>query len=565
MANKTKLELTWIGKENRPRLEPRILLEVSEKSYHAPHRATDHDIFDNRLIFGDNLLALKALEQEFTGKIKCVYIDPPYNTGSAFEHYDDGLEHSLWLTLIRSRLQLLHTLLRDDGSIWISIDDTEGHYLKVLCDEIFGRRNFLSTVIWQKKYAPKSDSKHFSESHDFILVYAKQLDQFQLGRLPKTEKQTGRYTNRDNDPRGPWKASDVLRNEARDYAIFPVKLPSGREVLPPPGTSWRFTKEKFEELIADNQIWFGVDGNARPAYKRFLSEVVDTIPSTTIWPYDEVGHNDESKKEIRALFGDDLFSTPKPERLLQRVIQLSTKPEDMVLDSFAGSGTTGAVAHKMGRRWIMVELGEHCHTHIIPRMKKVIDGTDKGGVTDAVGWKGGGGFRYYRLGPSLLEKDQFGNWIINKKYNAATLAEAICKLEGFTYAPSEEVYWQHGHSTENDFIYVTTQTLTREQFQRLSDEVGEGRSLLVMCGAFRVKNLDDFPNLTIKKIPKAVMNRCEWGKDDYSLEIKNLQVREMEPVEDQSELPSARGKTDHNPKQATLFDLAGGKGGKRND
>jgi len=566
MANKTKLELTWIGKENRPRLEPRILLEVSEKSYHAPHRATDHDIFDNRLIFGDNLLALKALEQEFTGKIKCVYIDPPYNTGSAFEHYDDGLEHSLWLTLIRSRLQLLHTLLRDDGSIWISIDDTEGHYLKVLCDEIFGRRNFLSTVIWQKKYAPKSDSKHFSESHDFILVYAKQLDQFQLGRLPKTEKQTGRYTNRDNDPRGPWKASDVLRNEARDYAIFPVKLPSGREVLPPPGTSWRFTKEKFEELIADNQIWFGVDGNARPAYKRFLSEVVDTIPSTTIWPYDEVGHNDESKKEIRALFGDDLFSTPKPERLLQRVIQLSTKPEDMVLDSFAGSGTTGAVAHKMGRRWIMVELGEHCHTHIIPRMKKVIDGMDKGGVTDAVGWKGGGGFRYYRLGPSLLEKDQFGNWIINKKYNAATLAEAICKLEGFTYAPSEEVYWQHGHSTENDFIYVTTQTLTREQFQRLSDEVGEGRSLLVMCGAFRVKNLDDFPNLTIKKIPKAVMNRCEWGKDDYSLEIKNLQVREMEPVEDQSELPpNARGKTDHNPKQATLFDLAGGKGGKRND
>ena len=566
MANKTKLELTWIGKENRPRLEPRILLEDPDKSYHAPHRVTDYDLFDNRLIFGDNLLALKALEQEFTGKIKCIYIDPPYNTGSAFEHYDDGLEHSLWLSLIRSRLELLHTLLRSDGSIWISIDDTECHYLKVLCDEIFGRRNFLSTLIWQKKYAPKSDSKHFSESHDFILVYAKQLDQFQLGRLPKTEKQTGRYINRDNDPRGPWKASDVLRNEARDYAIFPVKLPSGREVLPPPGTSWRFTEEKFEELIADNRIWFGVDGNARPAYKRFLSEVVDTIPSTTIWPYDEVGHNDESKKEIRALFGDDLFSTPKPERLLQRVIQLSTEPGDLVLDSFAGSGTTGAVAHKMRRRWIMVELGEHCHTHIIPRMRKVIDGTDKGGITEAVGWKGGGGFRYHRLGPSLLEKDRFGNWIISKKYNAAMLAEAICKLEGFTYAPSEEVYWQHGHSTENDFIYVTTQTLTREQFQRLSDEVGEDRSLLVMCGAFRVKNLDDFPNLTVKKIPKAVMSRCEWGKDDYSLEIKNLQVREMEPVEDQSELPpNARGKTDHNPNQATLFDLAGGKGGKRND
>jgi len=262
---------------------------------------------------------------------------------------------------------------------------------------------------------------------------------------------------------------------------------------------------------------------------------------------------------------EELFITPKPEGLVHRILTIASNPGDWVLDSFAGSGATGAVAHKMGRRWIMVELGEHCHTHIIPRMKKVIDGTDKGGITDAVGWKGGGGFRYYRLAPSLLEKDQFGNWIINKKYNAAMLAEAICKLEGFTYAPSEEIYWQQGHSTKNDFIYVTTQTLTREQLQRLSDEVGEARSLLVMCGAFRVKNLDDFSNLTVKKIPKAVMNRCEWGKDDYSLEIKNLQVREMEPVEDQSELPIGRGKTDHNPKQATLFDLAGGKGGKRND
>lgn len=214
----------------------------------------------------------------------------------------------------------------------------------------------------------------------------------------------------------------------------------------------------------------------------------------------------------------------------------------------------------------MVELGEHCHTHIIPRMKKVIDGTDKGGVTEAVGWKGGGGFRYYRLAPSLLEKDQFGNWIINKKYNAAMLAEAICKLEGFTYAPSDEVYWQHGHSTENDFIYVTTQTITREQFQRLSDEVGEGRSLLVMCGAFRIKNLDDFPNLTVKKIPKAVMSRCEWGKDDYSLEIKNLQVKQVEPAEDQSESPlNTRGKRGYDPRQGALFDLTGGKGGKRND
>ena len=525
MANKQKLELTWIGKDARPKLEPRILLEDPARSYHAKHRVTETDFFDNRLIFGDNLLALKALEQEFAGKVKCVFIDPPYNTGSAFTHYDDGVEHSIWLSLMRDRLEIIRRLLSEDGSLWITIDDNEAHYLKVLCDEVFGRANFVATVIWQKKYAPKSDSKYFSASHDFVLVVAKQLDLFNLRRLPKTEKQTGRYTNRDNDPRGPWKASDVLRNEARDYAIFPVKLPSGREVMPPPGTSWRYTKEKFAELIADNRIWFGVDGDARPAYKRFLSEVTDTIPSTTIWPYDEVGHNDESKKEMRAIFGEDLFGTPKPERLLERVLNLATNPGDLVLDSFAGSGTTGAVAHKMGRRWIMVELGEHCHTHIIPRLQKVIDGTDPGGITQAVSWRGGGGFRYYRLAPSLLQQDAYGQWVVNKDYNPEMLAAAICKLEGFTYAPSADFYWRHGHSSEADFIYVTTQSLNVEQLQALSEEVGPGRTLLVCCGAFRAGNATAaarWPNLTVKKIPKMVLKKCEWGHDDYSLNVENL-------------------------------------------
>ncbi len=538
MTKKQKLELTWIGKENRPKLEPRILLEEPAKSYHAKHRVTETDFFDNRLIFGDNLLALKALEAEYAGKVKCVFIDPPYNTGSAFEHYDDGVEHSIWLSLMRDRLEIIRRLLSEDGSLWITIDDNEAHYLKVLCDEVFGRANFVATVIWQKKYAPKSDSKYFSASHDFVLVVAKQLDLFSLRRLPKTEKQTGRYTNRDNDPRGPWKASDVLRNEARDYAIFPVKLPSGREVMPPPGTSWRYTKEKFAELIADNRIWFGVDGDARPAYKRFISEVTDTIPSTTIWPYDEVGHNDESKKEMRAIFGEDLFGTPKPERLLERVLNLATNPGDLVLDSFAGSGTTGAVAHKMGRRWIMVELGEHCHTHIIPRLKKVIGGDDPGGITQAVGWKGGGGFRYYRLAPSLLEKDKWGNWVIHHDYNAAMLAEAVAKLEGFTYAPSDSVYWQHGHSTERDFIYVTTANLTHEQLQQLSDEVGPERTLLVLCTAFRGRG--EYPNLTVKKIPKQVLSRCEWGHDDYSLRVENL------PLAPQPD-PEEVGKSDSRP------------------
>jgi len=414
----------------------------------------------------------------------------------------------------------------------------------------------VAMAIWQKKYAPKSDSKYFSASHDFVLVFAKDLAKFRLARLSKTEKQTGRYTNRDNDPRGPWKASDVLRNEARDYAIFPVKLPSGREVYPPSGTSWRYTKEKFSELIADNRIWFGVDGDARPAYKRFLSEVTDTIPSTTIWTYDEVGHNDESKKEMRSLFGEHLFDTPKPERLLERVLALATQPGDLVLDSFAGSGTTGAVAHKMRRRWIMIELGEHCHTHIIPRLRKVIDGADLGGISKAANWQCGGGFRYYKLAPTLIVNDRWGNPVINPEYNAYMLAEALAKLEGFTYAPSEAHWWQHGHSSERDFIYVTTQNLSAEQLQALADEVGSEKTLLVCCAAFHGVTAAQaearWPNLTLKKIPKMVLSRCEWGHDDYSLNVANLPLAEQPVVAPDSVNKGKKSKIG-DPAQAALF------------
>lgn len=526
MNQKPKLELTWIGKDKRPQLEPRILLEDPARSVHAKQRVSEKDLFDNRLIFGDNLLALKALEAEFTGKVKCVFIDPPYNTGSAFTHYDDGLEHSIWLGLMRDRLEIIRRLMSDDGSLWITIDDNEAHYLKVLCDEIFGRANFVSTVIWEKKYAPKADSKFLSASHDFVLVVAKNIHKVVIRRLPKTEKQTSRYTNRDNDPRGPWKAGDVLRNEVRDYAVFPVRLPSGRDVWPSAGTSWRYTKEKFAELIADNRVWFGVDGDARPAVKRFISEVTDTIPATTVWRHEDVGHNDESKKESKALFGEGLFDTPKPERLMERVIEIATLPQDLVLDSFAGSGTTGAVAHKMGRRWIMVELGEHCHTHIIPRLQKVIDGADPGGITQAVGWQGGGGFRYYRLAPSLLERDRWGNWVISREYDAPMLAQAVCKLQGFAYAPSDVHWWQHGHASERDFICITTQALSAAQLQALAEDVGPQRSLLVLCAAWHgvtaAQAAERWPNLTLKKIPKAVLSSCAWGHDDYSLNVANL-------------------------------------------
>lgn len=523
MTKKQKLELTWIGKEHRPKLEPRILLPDDTKSYHAKQRVTENDRFDNTLIFGDNLLALKALEQEFTGKVKCIFIDPPYNTGSAFEHYDDGVEHSLWLSLMRDRLEILQRLLTIDGSLWITIDDNEAHYLKILCDEIFGRSNFVANVVWQKRIGP-DNRLPLGDAHDHILVYAADKKRFQAAanRIPLSSEQVAEFKNPDDDPRGPWTSSSNFSAQGyRPNQMYTIRTPGGAEHVPPPGRCWVTVESEFIRLRDDGRMWFGSDGRGMPRKKTYLKEQEGRM-SWTWWPNSEVGNTQESKKEILALFGADrAFDTPKPERLLQRVLNIATNPSDIVLDSFAGSGTAGAVAHKMGRRWIMVELGEHCHTHIIPRMKKVIDGDDPGGITQDVGWKGGGGFRYYRVAPSLLEKDKWGNWVINSAFNPAMLAEAVCKVEGFTYAPSDSVYWQHGRSTERDFIYVTTQTLTHEQLQALSDEVGTDRTLLVMCAAFRGK-AEAFPNLTIKKIPKGVLTRCEWGHDDYSLRVENL-------------------------------------------
>jgi adenine-specific DNA-methyltransferase len=526
---KQRLELTWIGKDERPRLEPRILLEDAEKSYHAAIRS-DGDIFDNRLIFGDNLLALKALEEEFLGKLKCIYIDPPYNTGGDFFYYEDGLEHSRWLSMMRDRLTIMWGLLAENGSIWISIDDNEIHYLKVIMDEIFGRTNFVATVIWQKNFSPKSTARHLSASHDYILVYVKNIDLWERNLLPRGEDSNKGYRNPDHDPRGVWTSGDLSARNFYGAGTYPITAANGRVIPGPPrGMYWRFSKDRFLELDKDNRIWWGKDGNNQPRLKRFLSEVRDGVVPQTIWLHTEVGNTQESKKEIIDLIPDaqEVFQTAKPERLIRRILELATNPGDLVLDSFAGSGTTGAVAHKMGRRWIMVELGEHCQTHIIPRLKKVIDGEDKGGITEAVDWQGGGGFRYYRLAPSLLEKDRFGNWIIAKQYNAAMLAEAVCKLMGFTYQPSQEPenYWQHGHSTENDFIYVTTQSLTHDALKKLADEVGPERTLLVCCKAFSAREAA-FPNLTIKKIPHTVLSKCEWGRDDYSLSVSNLPAAE---------------------------------------
>jgi len=536
MSKKQKLELTWIGKDQRPRLEPRILLEDDTKSYHAEKRVTDHDLFDNKLIFGDNLLALKALEQEYAGKVKCVFIDPPYNTGSAFTHYDDGLEHSIWLGLMRDRLEILRNLLSEDGSIWITIDDNECHYLKVLCDEVFGRANFISNIIWQKKYAPSNDAIYVSQDHDHVLVFSKNKVACEISRLPRNSESNASYKNPDNDPRGLWRPDNYKCNKTSDERpnlYYPIIQPNtGKEIWPLKTAVWRYNQETHKRHVTEGRIWWGKAGtNEVPAYKRFLADVEDVgQPPSSIWDWKGVGHNQDAKREQQALDAKDPFSTPKPERLLERVLTLATKVGDLVLDSFAGSGTTGAVAHKMGRRWIMIELGEHCHTHIIPRLKKVIDGEDKGGITEAAAWKGGGGFRYYALAPSLIKLDKYDQAVINKDYNPAMLTQAMCKLMGFAYAPSEIVYWQQGHSTETDFIYVTTQTLDQAQLAALSEEVGDKRSLLICCSAFRGK-ADGFDNLTLKKIPRAVLTKCEWGHDDYSLNVQNLPLAEEEQVD----------------------------------
>lgn len=543
---KQKLELTWIGKHKRPKLEARILLEDPEKSYHAKVRS--EAAFDNRLIFGDNLLALKALEQEFTGKVKCVFIDPPYNTGSAFTHYDDGLEHSIWLGLMRDRLEIIKRLLADDGSLWITIDDNEAHYLKVLCDEVFCRANFVANAIWQKKYAPQNDAKWLSDSHDHILIYAKNKTLWRPNLLSRTEEANSLYKNPDKDPRGVWMSDNMSVKTYSETNDYPITTPSGRIVNPPASRCWAYSQEKLQQLISDNRIWFGSKGEGVPRIKRFLSEVKSGIVAKTMWLRDEVGDNQDAKKEVKQFNAKDVFDTPKPEKLVQRIIHLATNPGDLVLDSFAGSGTTGAVAHKMGRRWIMVELGEHCHTHIIPRLQKVIDGEDQGGISKAVNWQGGGGFRYFRLAPTLIVNDKWGNQIINPDYNPEMLAEALAKLEGFTYMPSENLWWQHGYSSESDFIYVTTQSLSVEQLQVLSDEVGAGRSLLICCSAWRGITADQaaerFPNLSLKKIPKMILKRCEWGHDDYSLNVANLPMAEEEPEPRSSEnQPAAKTKS----------------------
>ena len=463
MAN--KLELTWYGKDEPIKVEPRLLIRNAALS----NCTLAHDT-ENMLIHGDNLLALKALESKYTGQIKCIYIDPPYNTGAAFSHYDDNLEHSQWLNLMRPRLEILWSLLREDGSLWISIDDDERDYLKVLCDELFGRQHFLVSVVWQKRYS-RENRESIGDSHEYILVYVKNKEMFKEIRnfLPLTEKQLKAYKNPDNDPRGAWQSVSLLAQGYRPNQMYEIVAPNGRIHTPPAGNCWKVV---------------------------------------------------ESKDEVNALFGNNIsFETPKPERLIERIIHIATDPGDLVLDSFLGSGTTAAVAHKMGRRYIGIEMGNHAYTHCKVRLDKVIAGDDPGGITKAQKWQGGGGYHFYELAPTLINNDAFGEAVINPDYDADMLAAAVALHEGFTYQPDSKLFWKQAIGNESSFLFTTTRHLTSDYLEGIASSMTNREYLIIACRSFD-KDLDKkYGNITVKKIPQMLLDRCEFDKSDYNLNI----------------------------------------------
>jgi adenine-specific DNA-methyltransferase len=386
---------------------------------------------DNLLIQGDNLEALKALLPFYRGQVKCIFIDPPYNTKSAFEHYDDNLEHSQWLSMMLPRLQLLRELLSEDGSIWVTIDDNEGHYLKVLMDEVFGRGNFVANVVWQKKYAVANDHKTIAPMHDHVLVYRKS-PMWQRNLLPRTDEKDKQY--RYEDERGIFRPDNYTCSKTADERpnlFYPIVQPNtGAEIWPSRTRVWSYSQEEHRRHITEGFIYWGKDGKGKtPSYKRYKHLLKnDGVVPQTWWTHDFAGHTDSSRKEAREVLGttslSDDFITPKPELLISRILQTTSHPNDLILDSFLGSGTTAAVAHKMGRRWIGIEMGEHAATHCLPRLQKVVDG-EQGGISQAVGWQGGGGFRFMRLGAPIFDADG----CIHPGVRFATLAAFIWQQE----------------------------------------------------------------------------------------------------------------------------------------
>lgn len=581
----TRLELTWPGKEDRLHPEPRILLEDKEKSYSKPAVKTDlldnssQPTFDNMLIHGDNLLALKALEQDFAGKVKCIYIDPPYNTGNAFEHYDDGLEHSIWLSLMRDRLEILKRLLREDGSIWIQIDDEEQAYLKVLCDEIFGRQNFINMIsVNMKNNAGASgggEDKRLKKNCEYILAYAKNynlINQFknayeytEIYDVITDYRKKGKnwhYTSVLYDKGEKKYIGSIVDGDGNEIKVFKRKnciIKSIKQIIEEQKITERDAYYQYGDVIfeakdAQSSIRTRV-GKARKELN-IESDVIsiEYIPKTgrnkgkiyeQFYKGDKVRLfawlKDISEKKEGILYKKDLQGTywdftssinnltkegavifpngKKPEALIYRIFSMATEENDLVLDSFLGSGTTAAVAHKMGRRWIGVEMGDHIYSHCIPRLKKVINGEDAGGVTKSTGWICGGGFKFYELASSLIVKDKYGQQIISDKYNAEMLAEAMCKILDYHYQPDPSVYWKQGYSSEKSFIFTTTASLQETSLDKMAEEIGDN-NLLICCSAFS-GNPKAHSNISVKKIPTAILKKCEWGMEGYPLNLSN--------------------------------------------
>lgn len=585
MSKKQKLELTWIGKDDEPKLEPRILIEDPDKSYGDKNT-------ENILIHGDNLLALKALEQDYAGKIKCIYIDPPYNTGNAFEHYDDGVEHSIWLSLMKPRLELLRQLLSRDGFICCQIDDSEGYYLKVLLDEVFGRNNYLTTLFIQVRYASKTlkQDMDFHKQIEQVHVYRKEYGvkpnlnqvEFSLDKFCYyvNEKTKGKEIN--------FARKKVIVFQKGEYEIIKREgTEKGLKEIWASGTildgnsSGRFFRDYLNGRVEKDGLGvlykvYGI-GDDQFDFRYFTGPKRAGATKGKYYqgvPISQLEGRDLEKRtrpienfyDMAADFGNcrleggtDFRSGKKPEKLLSLLLKHFSNSGDIVLDSFLGSGTTVGVAHKMGRRWIGVELGNHCYTHCIPRLKKVCNGTDQGGISKAVNWKGGGGFKFYELAPSLLKKDKYGNWIIDECYNADMLAAAMAKHEGFKYHPDKEIYWKQGQSTEKDYIYITTQMITSAILDRISHEMKGDESLLICCKSFQKECQNKYSNITVKKIPNMLLGRCEFGKNDYSLNIINMPIDKDEPEfvpVGPDEMKNSKSKKKDNKKdngQKTLF------------
>lgn len=549
---KQKLELTWIGKGQEPKLEPRILIEDPSKSYGDPKS-------ENMLIHGDNLLALKALEQEFAGKIKCIYIDPPYNTGSAFEYYDDNLEHSIWLNLIRPRIEILHKLLSDNGAILVHIDDNEQAYLKIIMDEVFGRSNFINCIAVRDSHPSglklAAKDKKIIKTKSYILIY-KKSDLTTINPIYQPREEWDTHYSIYMDPNSKPYQKKPLREVLIKMNIINTKDTIDNTIL---------KNTKFKEFCFENRTKIFQSTKEMPDDIRQLSrdsqdKIIDYVSNGEInyalngrrlFPLSKsiynVGVDGEYKEDFAKLlcdFWDDVDfnnsqneggvtfpASKKPEYLVARLITMFSHKGDFVLDSFLGSGTTSAVAHKMSRKWIGIELGDHANTHCLSRLKHIVDGTDLSGITNKVNWKGGEGFKFFNLAPSLLKKDKLGNWTIAEKYNPNMLAAAMCKHMGFKYLPHSETYWKQGQSTETDFIYTTTNFLTVELLDIIKEEMKPEETLLICSKSYDPVCEDKYKYITIKKIPQSILGKCEFSKDNYDLNI----IKHTEEIAEEQE------------------------------